>query len=189
MVQKNEIRRRVLARRSTLLEEDALRKSRIITERLMGLQEYKRAAVIHCYVSKDKEVDTRCLIQRALSSGKRVIVPVTDLEKRRLFHSEIKALEELEKGTFGILEPKQECLRFVEPDIIDLVIVPGVAFDPYGNRIGFGGGFYDRFLAGLKVPKIGLAYQFQILDRIETTHLDVRVDSVMTEERIYRRSN
>ena len=100
---------------------------------------------------------------------------------------EILDLEkETTKGSFGILEPINEVVedkRLIKPEEIDLVIVPGVAFDKNMNRIGFGGGFYDRYLSLLKssCKKVGLAYQFQIVEKIETEEHDMKVDMIVTE--------
>jgi len=98
----------------------------------------------------------------------------------------LKNLNELEPGAFNILEPKKEFFRPVSPDDIDLVIIPGVAFDKDGDRIGYGMGFYDRFLRSMKknIPVVALAYEFQIVDDIPVDDTDVTVHKIITEERI-----
>ena len=180
------IRKGMVQRRGNLSQEDAREKCRAIARRMLALPEYKGSEVVHCYVSaKNNEVDTHHVIERALKDGKRVLIPVTNLADRSLLHSELISLDELERSTFGLLEPKQEYIRPVDAEEIDLVIVPGLAFDLRGNRIGFGGGVYDRFLAPLNAPKISLAYQFQILHEIETDPHDVRVDKIVTEAGVY----
>ena len=113
------------------------------------------------------------------------MVPIADLKKRVLYHSEIKDFSDLEIGTFGVLEPKEECIRPVMPEKLDIVIVPGLAFDLQGNRIGYGGGFYDGFLKGLSAPKIALAYEWQIVNCVPSDEHDVKVDKIVTEDRIY----
>jgi len=103
-----------------------------------------------------------------------------------LLHSEIKSFDELKKGTFGILEPPQDRFRKVRISEFDLVIVPGIAFDLTGHRIGFGGGFYDSFLGSITATKIALAYEFQIVDEIPTRAEDVKIDILVTEKSVYR---
>jgi len=183
--EKTEIRRRILERRRTLPAEDMERRSAAIQSRLLELEEYRRTRTVHCYVSVKGEVDTRRLIERMLRSRKRVVVPIVDPERRTLRHSEIASLDELTKGSFGLLEPAPEDIRSVRLAEIDLVIVPGVAFDARGDRIGFGGGFYDHFLMEMHVPKIGLAYEFQILERVPVSPHDIKMDKIVTEYRVY----
>jgi len=183
---KKRVRKRMIAQREALSGEAVRESGEAIWRRILGLSEVAEARVIHCYVSaKNNEVDTRRLISVALEEGKRIVVPVTDFWNRRLDHSEIKCLDELERSMFGLLEPREECLRFIGIGEIDLVIVPGLAFDPQGNRIGFGGGFYDRFLSDIRAPKIALAYSFQVVEKIEEGPHDVRMDKVVTDERVY----
>ncbi|MCD6336579.1 MAG: 5-formyltetrahydrofolate cyclo-ligase [Candidatus Latescibacteria bacterium] len=180
------VRKRMIAQRGALSAEAVRESSEAIRRRVLALSEVAEARVIHCYVSaKPNEVDTRRLISEALEEGKRIVVPVTKLWQRRLDHSEIEYLDELEPSVFGLLEPKEECRRRIGIGEIDLVIVPGLAFDPRGNRIGFGGGFYDRFLSKVQAPKIALAYSFQVLEKIEAGPHDVRMDKVVTDERVY----
>ncbi len=129
------------------------------------------------------------MIKDILQTGRRVIVPVTDLSRHILLHSEIKSFDELQKGTFGILEPPKDLFRKVPISEFDLVIVPGVAFDLAGHRIGFGGGFYDEFLGNVKATKIALAYEFQRVDKIPTRPEDEQVDILISEKNVYRFSD
>jgi len=176
----------MIAQRRVLSAETVRKSSEAIRSRIVGLPEYAEARVVHCYVSaKNNEVDTRRLISEALEEGKRIVVPVTNVRQQRLDHSEIKHLDELEPSVFGLSEPKEETRRRIGIDEIELVIVPGLAFDPRGHRIGFGGGFYDRFLSEVQAPKIALAYSFQVLEAIEVDPHDVKMDKIVTDERIY----
>ncbi len=194
--EKSEIRRNLLAQRKGLSRDQIWHKSGFIIDKLLSFPLYRRAKAIHCYVSLSKlgEVDTYGLIRQTLEEGKRVVVPVTDFERRTVSCSQIRSLEELEEKPSGLREPKQEYLRSIDLKLIDLVILPGVAFDLRGNRIGMGGGFYDRFLSELAVfscspSSVALAYQFQIVDRIEPDSQDMRVEWIITEERIYKASS
>ncbi|NVM53551.1 MAG: 5-formyltetrahydrofolate cyclo-ligase [Candidatus Helarchaeota archaeon] len=169
-------------------EQLVLEKSKQIITKLMDLKEYKTANVVMLYSGKEKEVQTETLIRAALKE-KRVILPITNVKKQILEISEIKDYDlELEKAAFNILEPKRECYRKVDIDIIDLIVVPGVCFDNNGNRLGYGFGYYDKLLSIVKrpIPFIGLAFQFQIRDRLHNSHHDIPVHFIITEEKIIK---
>jgi len=183
---KQEIRKRILSLRDSQTEFSAITKSELIQKRLFNLPEFKKAKTILFYVSMRSEVRTEQMIKQALKQGKKVIVPISDVKDRKLILSELKDFDELELGTFNIFEPKKEFFRPVSPEELDLIIVPGVAFDKDGDRIGYGMGFYDNFLSSLKkrIPVVGLAYELQIVDDIPMHDKDVTVDKVVTEESI-----
>jgi len=145
------------------------------------------------YVSFRSEVKTEKMIRNALNLGKRVAVPIVDREK--IMVSEIKNLkEELTKGSLGLREPKKEFRRRVDQKKIDLVVVPGVVFDRTGGRLGYGRGYYDRFLRSSSIALrmgrsahcalIGLAFDLQIARKIPLVGKDVRVDKIVTESGI-----
>lgn len=145
--EKKQIRRRVLARRDALTSQEQRRASCLITERLLGHQWFYRAGSLLCYVSYGSELDTRELIQEALRLEKEVYVPKVE-ENRRMDFFRIGALEELQPGFHGILEPRDTARIYVgEGAKRTLMLMPGVAFDICGNRLGYGGGYYDRYLA------------------------------------------
>jgi len=187
-MKKENIRKRILSLRNSQSIFQAITKSRRIKQKLFTLPEFVRAKTILFYVSTKDEVETKNMIKEALNLGKRVVVPISDVKNKKLILSELKNLDELEPGAFNILEPKKQFFRPVSPEDIDLVIVPGVAFDERGNRIGYGMGFYDRFLRSLKkrVPVVGLAYDFQIVDNIPVDDKDVTVDKAVSEERVIK---
>jgi 5-formyltetrahydrofolate cyclo-ligase len=185
--EKGRIRKEMIARRRGLSAEEIAERGRAILERLIGLPEYGRARLVHSYVAMPGEVDTRGFIEAALASGRRVLVPVVEKGRRDLRHAEIASLSDLRpEGDWGIHQPPPERVRDVRPDEIGLVVVPGLAFDPRGNRVGFGAGYYDRFLRGLDAPKVAVAYAFQVLPEVPTTDQDIPVDLLLTEERAYR---
>jgi len=171
--------------------EEVLDKSRRIRENLFSLPEFRCARTIAFYVSKDeaKEVRTQEMILEALKTGKRVVVPFVTGDSMEF--SEISGLSDLSPGTFGIQEPRPEIRRPVPLKEIDLVIVPGVAFDMSGGRIGYGRGFYDRFLRRFLSERpdarlIGLAFEAQIVEKVERKSSDVPVHILVTEERVVR---
>jgi len=180
------IRKRILNLRNSQSKFSAITNSYKIQERLFRLPEFVRAKTILFYVATRDEVKTESMIKKALEYGKRVVVPISNVKERTLNLSEIKDFDELEPGAFNIPEPKKQFLRPVSSEEIDLVIVPGVAFDEKGNRIGYGMGFYDRFLRNVKkhILVIGLAYEFQIIKKIPVDDKDVTVHKVVSEKEI-----
>lgn len=182
---KAQIRKRMLHLREALSAEEVQEKSKVILERLRRDRTFRRARCVHCYVSFRKEVDTHALIEEALRRGVQVVVPLSNPKRKELYHYRIERLSELETGPFGTLIPKPAFRRLVRIEEVDVVLVPGIAFDLCGHRIGFGGGFYDRFLASIVCPKIGLAYEFQMMESIPTGPHDRRVHRIITEEKTY----
>lgn len=182
-VTKEAIRKRVLAEQAKLSKAERKRRSSQISAKLFLRPEFKKAKTVMFYVSKDDEVDTSGMIKATLKTGKDVLVPVTLRRERRLIPSRLIDYDrELAPGPYGILQPRAGFIRRVSSDQIDLVIVPGVAFDKSGNRLGRGAGYYDRFLAGVpkKIPRIGLAFDFQVLPALPKSCHDLPVDKVLS---------
>lgn len=187
---KRTLRKEMLAWRGSLSAEEVRKKSEQIAATVRALPEYKGASTILFYVSaKPGEVDTHALIREALAGGVTALVPVTDFDNNKLIISDLKDMDELAPARFGMLEPRSDAVRPVDPKEADVVIVPGVAFDSECRRIGFGGGYYDRLLSGCGAATIALAYDGQIVDRVPTASTDVPVDIIVTERRIYRAPN
>lgn len=167
--------------RDKMSDADVKKKSAAITERLVKQQEYIKAATIMFYFGVNKEVHTENAIKHAMGSNKTVVVPVTDAGEMRIIPAKLENMHQTKPGAFGIPEPA--VVKKVNEEEIELVIVPGVAFDGEGNRVGYGLGYYDKFLHNSKAAKIALAYEMQITDRIRATRNDVPVDKIITEER------
>ncbi|MCY3765748.1 MAG: 5-formyltetrahydrofolate cyclo-ligase [Gemmatimonadetes bacterium] len=184
MPSKKQIRNTMKKRRSELSSREVRARSERIIARLTGQEVYRRAGCLASYVSIANEVDTLILIDFALDSGKRVGVPVVK-PNRTLIHREVRSRAELKPSGFGLLEPSLEDGAVVPPDAFDVVLVPGLAFDRAGNRVGFGAGFYDRFLSFAPAFKIGLAYDFQLFDRLPAGPRDIPMDFVVTESGIH----
>jgi 5-formyltetrahydrofolate cyclo-ligase len=184
MSNKKCLRKTYLDIRSSLSETEVEKKSKIIIESLFSLDEFKSAHTIMFYVDTKKEVMTRQAITGALNMDKRVVVPkVVD---HGMIAVEIDSLIRLKPGRLGIYEPIENNEMPVEQ--IDLVVVPGVVFDKRGFRIGYGGGYYDRFLPSLRpdARKVAIAYDIQLIDKLSTEDHDIRVDIIITEEFTYR---
>ncbi|MEW6096269.1 MAG: 5-formyltetrahydrofolate cyclo-ligase [bacterium] len=182
---KTDLRKAISEKRNLLTTQEITSKSLKIKERLFNLEEFKKASIISFYISFRSEVQTHEMIKEALRLDKRVAVPIVESEKV-LSLSEIKDFDnELKIGKFGILEPKLECRRKINLEEVELVIVPGVVFDERGNRIGYGGGYYDNLLNKMKgIPFIGLAYELQIVNHIPVEDGDIPVHKIITEKRI-----
>lgn len=176
--------------RKNLSKFEVLEKSNRIKKNLFDIKEFKQARTILFYVSYDNEVYTHDMVKESMSSGKNVVVPVSDKENRRLILSKLESLDDLDYGAYGILEPKKERVNEVSLDMINLIIVPGVGFDEQGYRVGHGMGYYDRVLKdSTNALHIGLAFEFQIVDEIPAEKHDIPVDKIVTEKRIIDCSN
>lgn len=152
-------------------------KSNIILKRLESMKEFKNAKTIGIYLSKPKEVQTFNLIRKYIKE-KEFSVPV---QKECIEFVKLNSLENLIKGKYDILEPKEKEFINYTPNII---IIPGVAFDLNKNRLGYGKGCYDRFLKGKNLLKIGIAFDFQIVKNIKTEIHDIKMDIIITEKNI-----
>jgi 5-formyltetrahydrofolate cyclo-ligase len=176
----------MIEKRKSMPKEEVMKNSRIIKDRLFNLSEYRNARNVLFYVSYDNEVFTHEMVKDALSDeNKNVFVPITDMNKRQIIVSQLFNWDDLEPGAYGILEPREK--KIVSQDKIDIVIVPGIAFDLRGHRIGHGIGYYDKLLKKMSdYTSIGLAFEKQILQRIPNREYDVAVDIIITEKRIIR---
>ena len=157
-----------------------------IQARLIELAVYRRARCVHTYVAWRDEVDNHALIRAMLAEGRRVAAPKVVLPHKRLEHYFIDTFDALGRGAFGILEPQigKGAVPVSDLQAFDLIIVPGVAFDRSGNRLGYGSGHYDRFLTEVKVPKVALAFAAQVAPHLPAEVHDQRVDIVVTEDEI-----
>ena len=184
-----ELKKETLRLRDALSLELQEQKSNHITERVLRMDRLQQAETVFIYVDFRSEVKTRELIKKLQDMGKRVVVPVTLLEERDLLPVQITNMEQdLAPGYASILEPVEtiRSTRYVSPEKIDIIFLPGSVFDESGGRMGYGGGFYDRFVSG-KAPqaqRIGLCYELQVVKRAPLQDHDERMDSIITEERV-----
>lgn len=182
---KRRVRRSMLNHRRSLTEVQSKTASTLIQKTLLETDEYRRAGVLALYSPIHNEVDTAGVAADALASGKRIAFPV--VVGHGLIFREIKELASLKKGSFGILEPCLTCAVF-DPEDVDLFILPGIAFDLQGHRIGYGKGYYDKTLHRLEGRGrfVGFCHDFQLIDAIAGEPHDVRVDMIITEKRSIR---
>jgi 5-formyltetrahydrofolate cyclo-ligase len=186
--ERERVRRAVLARRDQLAPETRTELSRAIGERFWTLEELGGVGTIHLSLSVGSEVSTRNLVNEARHRGVRVAVPVTITAERRLLLTELVDGVPLVPGPFGIPEPPADARVPVAIESVGAVVVPGLAFDLQGNRLGWGAGYYDRLLAGVRpgVPVVALAFECQIVPAIPSMGHDVRMSAIVTEQRVIR---
>jgi 5-formyltetrahydrofolate cyclo-ligase len=191
METKSAIRRRILKERCMLDAGEVFERSAAVAERLCSLKEYMNAATIMAYISVRNEVGTDFFIKRCMLDGKTVAIPKVENrmppEAGMLAAYVIKEPgKDLTDGFKGIPEPDASVLKRLDPKEIDMVVVPGIAFDYRRYRIGYGAGFYDRFLPELRPDclKVGLAYEIQVVEMIPAADHDMRMDLVVTERRV-----
>ncbi len=181
---KEEIREKYRKIRAQIPSETRKHADSQIAERLFNRPEYRDARIIYCYMSFKDEADTASIIDESLRLGKQVALPrVSGKSKMEFFF--ISGQKDLVTGFMGIKEPAGYCLEASAPSEDALVLLPGLAFDRSGARLGYGGGFYDTYLAkhaGCK--KAALAYSAQIAPEIPTEPVDVKTDMIITEKEL-----
>lgn len=178
---KHSIRQNFKDKRAAISPNLRTEKSALIRQKLEALAEFQAAKNLLIYVSKNDEVETHELIKDCLNSGKKVYAPKIENDKLTIY--EIADWHQLKPGTFDILEPYTDSIE-AHPEKADLILIPGVAFDKYGHRLGYGKGFYDRLLKNTKAHKIGLAFEEQIVEKIPAEEHDVALDLIITDQSI-----
>jgi len=172
--------------RNSLADDIRASLSSEISAAVLSMPAIQNAAAVCTYMHVGSEVRTSGIINGLFEKGKRVLVPVTRKGSRHMIFSELLSLESsLTTGAMGIPEPKPEFLKPVPLESADVVLVPGVAWDPEGYRLGYGAGYYDRAINALqkRVPLVGLAYECQIVEGIPRSRFDRPVNLIVTEQR------
>ena len=184
--QKRELRKRMLAARRALSEEERAAYSAEITEKLLSHSAVTRAQTIFAYAAMSDEVQTESLLSGLLAMGKRVAIPwITG--KQGMEAALVPSMDLLEAGAYGILTVREEQREILSPQEIDCVIVPGVAFGMDGARLGMGGGYYDTFLPKAeRAVRIATAFQCQLTDDIPRLPHDCGVDWIITEQGVFK---
>lgn len=190
-LEKKILRKRILDVRNSMLEDEKQKKDNIIINKFIESSYYREACNIFIYVSYSSEINTIEIINRALGDGKNIFVPRTIFSDKLMDAVKINSLDNMKKDRYGILEPDEGELH-INPDKLDLIIVPGVAFDRQGGRTGYGAGYYDRYFKKIsdkkkaKIKKVALAYDFQVIDKVPMDKQDVRIDCIITEKEIIK---
>lgn len=192
LADKSDIRKYILSRRDFISEESRKEKDKKIKDRLIGLPEFKASNKILLYASFRSEVDTLDLLKYCIANGKVAVLPKVDKQNNELEIYDIKDVGELASGYFGIPEPNVSEDRRMSVENMDLILVPGVAFDEQCNRLGYGKGFYDKFLTKVKDKRslqpsafiIALAYEEQIVEALPSEVHDIKMNKIITDKRI-----
>ena len=190
-VTKDEMRRVLLEKRKQLTEKEVLKYSKKVSQKIANHDMFKRATVIMGYIPYKNEVDIKEVFEIAWLHHKTIVIPKTNMKERSMELYSIESWEELELGNYNIWEPIVTGKQPYPIDEVDLVLVPGVAFDYDCYRIGYGGGYYDRFFDRFHtIPyRVGIAYDFQLLNKVPFSSHDYPVDSVITETNEIIRKN
>lgn len=183
-MEKKVLRQNMIKIRDEIKKENRIVADLDIKNKLINTSFYQKSKNIFIYIGFGSEIDTAVYINKFLKDGKRIFVPRVSDKSRIMEAVEITSLEDLIKNKYGILEPSCE-ISAANKELIDLVILPGVAFDERGGRLGYGGGYYDTFLQdiSMNVVKIALAYELQIINSIPLEEHDIKADYIITEKR------
>ncbi|WP_227395150.1 5-formyltetrahydrofolate cyclo-ligase [Jeotgalibacillus aurantiacus] len=177
---KKDLRKTMLQRMKDLSGDDRILLTEGVHERLFQTDEWRHAQTVGLTVSTGFELETRPVIERAFQDGKAVAVPRCIPSRKALVFHEIQDITDVKPSFFNLLEPP-ESLPVIHKDDIDLLIVPGLIFDRAGYRIGFGGGYYDRFLTDYRKMTASLCFRFQIMDQIPHETHDIPVNKLITD--------
>lgn len=178
-IKKQELRAHLLEKRNQLTSEYRISADHKIFQNLISLPAYHNASVIFCFVSTKNEINTLPIIEHALRTGKSVAIP--KCQKKGIMDAvQILSFDDLENGKYGILEPKSFC-PIVAPEEIDFAIVPCLSCNLEGYRIGYGGGYYDRYLANLSCKTAVVCYREMVREEIPMEAFDVKIDIVITD--------
>ncbi|OLO26971.1 5-formyltetrahydrofolate cyclo-ligase [Alkalihalophilus pseudofirmus] len=186
MKRKKELRSLVKEKLNEMTEEEYMHNSKMIKEHLCSTVSWKNANTIAITISRGKEVDTYKIIKKAWQDGKNVVVPRTYPELSTMVFFKITDFNELENTYFQLKEPKENVCLPYECEKIDLIIVPGVAFDREGNRLGYGGGYYDRYLVNYPGQTCAIAFEKQLVTRVPVELFDIPVQMIITEDSVFK---
>lgn len=189
---KEALRREILKKRDSLRKQDAEEMSGLITDKLFQLERFREAKRVAFYMTKGSEVDTSVMIQKAMAMKKEVFVPVTD---HKITFYRFTSFADMKPGKYGILEPMTRDTGHgtlgtghgtpdTKPTEPDVVVVPGVVFGLCMHRIGYGKGYYDKYLAASAAYRVGICYDFQVVERLPTHENDERMDEIVTDKRL-----
>ena len=187
MINKNKLRKSILLERDDIEEELRNYKSDKIFDRFTLFSDESNFSSIFSYFHFRSEVKTNKIIKSLLENNKEVSLPKTYIKEKLIKAVQIKDINNLQPGAYGILE-SEELFKIIPPENLDCIIVPGAVFDRSGGRIGYGGGFYDRFFekVSTKTVKIGLAFDFQLKKTIPQEEHDIPLDIIITDKEIVR---
>lgn len=179
---KKELRKIMIEKRDNIHKEEKAVMDKNIIFSLKEKEFYKNSENIFIYLGFGSEIDTMSYIQDFINDGKHIFIPRTDIKTKKMEAVEITSLDGLKENKYGILEPDNNKEEFYKNNL-DLIILPGVAFDHSGRRVGYGGGYYDRYLEDIdkRIIKVALIYDFQLLENVPAEEHDIKADYIITE--------
>lgn len=190
-IKKKNLRQDILNIRNNMNESEKKDKDNFIREKFLKSEYYKKSNKIFIYISYSSEINTIEIINKALDDGKKIFVPRTIFKTKVMDAVKINSLNNLKKDRYGIPEPAVH-EPHIDPDELDLIVVPGVAFDKEGGRMGYGAGYYDRYFKKIseerkeEIKKVALAYDFQVIEEVPMDKQDVKIDCIITEKQIIK---
>lgn len=179
--EKSNLRKEIIQKRNQMGVEFWAEKSGMISSHLFASPEYQRSQVLHSFISMNHrfEPDTSMILERALKDGKKVVVPVTNFADSTLSHTLLKSTSNLKVNKWGVSEPT--VIEPVSAELADLILVPLLAADRYGNRLGYGKGFYDSFLSTTSAYKLGVVFDEFIIDKVPVEAFDIKLNGLISE--------
>ena len=182
------IRKSIILKRKALSNLKQNEKSLIVTRRLLDMREFKTSKAVFCFLSTAHEVKTEEIILKAFRLGKDVLVPLLNPQEGDMQVVRISRDTRFAIGKYGVREPSLETREVVPSACIDFVIAPGLAFDIFGNRIGYGGGHYDKLFKNISndVTRVAVGYDFQIIESVPHSDFDESVHFIVTETKTLR---
>jgi 5-formyltetrahydrofolate cyclo-ligase len=183
---KRELRKSIIARRDAVSANDRSLVSAEITKKLVALDAYRKAGLVLAYMNFGSEYESEGFARGVLEDGKVLVLPKLKADRSGLDLHVVNDIDDLELGVWGIREPRGGSM--VEDfSLVDFILVPGVAFTPKGERLGYGGGFYDRLLVNKRedAASIAAAFSFQVVEKIPIEENDIAVDGIVTETEDY----
>lgn len=179
------LRKQLSEKRKNLTEKEKAAFSERLCASICSLDAFKEAAAVLSFWPLPNETDVRAVNERTLAEGKRLLLPRCIKGSREMNFYEVRSFDDLEKGCFSIFEPKEGCPLFVPSENIRTVcIVPGMAYDKHGFRIGYGGGFYDTYLSKYKPFTVGAVYHPFLLEALPYGEFDIAVNTVVTDKEV-----
>lgn len=178
--EKAELRARMRRMRRALSGEEQQRAADGVYARVVNLSGYRKADIVMAYVAARGELSLQRVLEDMLNSGRTLALPRCG-ENGAMDAYRVTDMRQLRQGAYGILEPDESC-PLVPPEEIDLMLIPGTAFDREGGRIGQGGGYYDRYIQKTRAVRVGVCHEFALMDRVPTEEHDARMDAVVTPE-------
>lgn len=185
MNEKKRLRQMMKKRLSQVNQSSREKWSSQIAAKLFMLQEWTQAKMVAVTISLEKEVSTRLIIEQAWQEGKSIVVPKCNPQSHEMTFRRLLSYNQLEDGYAGIKEPVEAVTDVVSPSEIDVMIVPGLVFDRFGYRIGYGGGYYDRYLQTFHGFTISLAFTCQMIEKVPAAHFDLPVNRIITDRQVF----